>query len=353
MAADEAHLEGSAGAAGEADGGGDAGVGHGDDDDVVHAAGDGLLFGEAAAEGLAHLVDAGAFEARVGAGEVDVLEEAHLALVRGEGLDAAEAARVDDDHLARLDVAHELGADEVEADRLAGDDPRGRELVPLVDAAEDEGADAHRITDGDHLALGEEEERVGALDLAERVGDLIGRELLRAHGDEVDDGLGVGGALEDRAARLEALAQLGVVGEVAVVGDGDRAARVVDGEGLHVLEVRAARRGVAHVADGGRAGQRREILGAEDGLDEPHGAVGEEPLAVAGDDARGLLPAVLERVQPEVGEVRRLGVPVNPEDAAHARLHSTKPRAARPSGPRSCLLGGDAPALLDDRRLER
>jgi hypothetical protein len=50
--------------------------------------------------------------------------------------------------------------------------------------------------------------------------------------------------------------------------------------------------------------------------DEAHRAVDEVLLAVRGRDARALLAAVLERVEPEVGEVRRFGVSVDAEDAA-------------------------------------
>ena len=125
-----------------------------------------------------------------------------------------------------------------------------------------------------------------------------------------------------------AVAQLLGVGEVAVVADGERAARVVDGEGLGVLDVRAAGGGVAHVADGDAPGSARQLVLREGVLHEAHRAVGVELLAVGGDDAGRLLPAVLERVQPEVGEVGRLGVAEDAEDAAHARA-SVAPAARR------------------------
>ena len=41
-----------------------------------------------------------------------------------------------------------------------------------------------------------------------------------------------------------------------------------------------------------------------------------DPFAVAGDDAAGLLAAVLEGVEAEVGEAGRVGVAVDAEDAA-------------------------------------
>ncbi len=225
----------------------------------------------------------------------------------------AEAGAVDHEHLARLDVAHVLGADEVERRGLARD--HVRVLVPRQDA-EAERANAHRVAHRDHRVLGEEEERVGALHALERGGDAILDRDLLAHRDEVDEDLGVGRRLEDRSALLELLAELVGVREVSVVADGERALGVVDGERLRVLDVRAAGGRVADVTDGDAARQLREVLLAERVLDEAHRAVEVELLAVARDDARRLLAAVLERVQAEVREVRRLGVAVDAEDAA-------------------------------------
>ena len=77
--------------------------------------------------------------------------------------------------------------------------------------------------------------------------------------------------------------------------------------------------GVADVADGDASGEAPELVLGEGVLHQAHRAVGVERLAVAGHDAARLLPAVLERVQPEVGHVGGLGVTEDAEDAAHAR----------------------------------
>ncbi len=77
--------------------------------------------------------------------------------------------------------------------------------------------------------------------------------------------------------------------------------------------------GVADVADGGAARQPPEHVGVEDVGHQPHVAVDVERLAVGGDDAGGLLPAVLEGVEAQVGEVGGLfGLAdgPDPEDAA-------------------------------------
>ena len=74
---------------------------------------------------------------------------------------------------------------------------------------------------------------------------------------EVQQHFGVARRLENRALRDQHVAQLLRVDQVAVVPDGDLAVRAVDQDRLRVLEPALAGRGVAHVADGARAGQPR------------------------------------------------------------------------------------------------
>ena len=82
-----------------------------------------------------------------------------------------------------------------------------------------------------------------------------------AAGDQVEDHLGVGGRLEDRALRDQLVAQREGVGQVAVVGDGEAAEVELGEQRLDVAQDRAAGGGVADVADGGWPG-RRSITGA-------------------------------------------------------------------------------------------
>ena len=69
-----------------------------------------------------------------------------------------------------------------------------------------------------------------------------------------------------------------------------------------------------------RAGERAELLLVEDLVDEPELAQGHDvPADVGRGDAGGLLPAVLQRVEREVGELGDLvlGIRgVDPEDTA-------------------------------------
>src|SRR5579883_1394845 len=71
------------------------------------------------------------------------------------------------------------------------------------------------------------------------------------------------------------------------------------------------------MADRGISGQTPDhVLGAEILADMPHGAMGMELLAVIGDDARGLLSAVLERVKAERHQSGGFVVAIDAEDAA-------------------------------------
>ena len=115
-------------AQGEALGGGHARLG-----DAHHHVGvDGRLLGQLLAHAHPGLVDVLAVERGVGAGEVHELEQAQpgVDLAGGEGPHRAVAGGVDDDHLAGLELADELGADEVERRRLR------RQHPPGLDAAE-------------------------------------------------------------------------------------------------------------------------------------------------------------------------------------------------------------------------
>ena len=102
-------------------------------------------------------MDVAAGDGGVGAGEVDVLEDAALGVRLGEPV-GAQAVLVDDDELARLDLADDAGADGGERGVLAGDDPAA------LEPAQDQRADALRVAGGVQGVLVHEDEREGALE---------------------------------------------------------------------------------------------------------------------------------------------------------------------------------------------
>ena len=113
---------------------------------------------------------------------------------------------------------------------------------------------------------------------------------------------------------LEPAAPVGGVGEVAVVADGDFALVAIDHDGLGIQKGFVAGRGVAGVADGAVARKFCENGGSEDLFDLAHGAVEVQFGAIAGDDARGFLAAMLQRVKTEISEVGGFGMAEDAED---------------------------------------
>ena len=132
---DQPLAERDPGSAREADRRRRAGVG-----DRQHEVGlDRRLLGEPLAHSHARAVHLDAGEARVGAGEIEELEDAERSVLgRLERLDRVQPVLVRDDELARPDLALERRADEVECARLRGDDR------VVAEPAEHERAEAER-----------------------------------------------------------------------------------------------------------------------------------------------------------------------------------------------------------------
>ena len=128
--------------------------------------------------------------------------------------------------------------------------------------------------------------------------------------------LGVAAGLEDASPPDQIVAQLGCVDEVAVVAEGNLAVDAVDEDRLRVDDPAVARGRVPHVTDGVVTGQRVQRGPVERLRHMPHGPRRVQALAVAGGDAGALLAPVLQRIQPETGQGRRLRVSKNAKDAA-------------------------------------
>jgi hypothetical protein len=116
-----------------------------------------------------------------------MFEDAGAGIGRCEGPEAAHAGFIDDDQLARFDIAQIAGADHVQRYRFGGEDGRFPEL------AHDQRTNAERIATGNQALGRQADQRVGALDLAQRVSKAIERGRIAGRGDEVDDHLCVAG----------------------------------------------------------------------------------------------------------------------------------------------------------------
>ncbi len=105
--------------------------------------------------------------------------------------------------------------------------------------------------------------------------------------------------------------------EIAVVRHGDRSFVRLHQDRLRIQQRGVSGRGVARVADGQRAAHFREHIFGEDVGDRAHGLVRVRSQAVGRDDPRRFLPAMLQRMQPQVSQFLRLRMG---EDRHHAAL---------------------------------
>ena len=208
-----------------------------------------------------------------------------------------------------------FGAQQVEGAGFGGEDD-GVGAVGVADAAHGERAEAARIAGGEDAVAGHHHDGEGAFDLRERIGDGVDQRAGVRVGDELDDDFGVGGGLEVSAVAFQSGADVAEVHQVAVVGDGDEALGGFDADGLRVEQRGVAGGGVARVADGHVAGKLGEDVVGEDFRDQAHALDVGEVLAVGGGDAGGLLPAMLESVEAEIGLAGGVGMAVDGDYAA-------------------------------------
>ena len=136
--------------------------------------------------------------------------------------------------------------------------------------------------------------------MADRIRDAADERVAPALGHKVDDHLGVGGRLEQPAFPDHRGAQRTGVGEVAVLRHRQAAECEIREQRLDVPHDAVAGRRIADMADRQVPREPGDHVGRVQGIaDLALRAVHVKMLAVVGDDAGGLLSAVLQGVQPE------------------------------------------------------
>src|SRR5258705_7825091 len=143
MVVDQAHAERNMGFEGRTDRGRYAGNGDGDDEVRI----DGMLLREEAAEHFAAFVHRAAKNYAIGAGEIDVLENALLERVFGREMDGLDAHLRDAHHFARLDLPDVLRVKQIEGAGFGSDEP-GVEAAGSSEFSENERAEAARVAHG-------------------------------------------------------------------------------------------------------------------------------------------------------------------------------------------------------------
>ena len=128
-------------------------------------------------------------------------------------------------------------------------------MVGVAELAYDQRPDAQRIADADEFLHRQQCERVGAIDPHQRIDQPHGEATLAlgAARDQVNDYLGIGGRLEDRARGNQLAPKCQRIGQVAIMAERQAAHVDIGEERLHIPERGFAHRGVADMADGRRA----------------------------------------------------------------------------------------------------
>ena len=148
------------------------------------------------------------------------------------------------DDFAIVDLADELGADDVEGAGFRTQD------VSAVQFAQDERADAEGVAGADQLLVGQRHQRIGAFDGPQRVDIALDDADLLRFRHEMQDHFGVGGRLADAALRNQFAAQRQAVGEIAVMGHRQATGGEFGKQRLDVAENGFAGRRIAHMAQG-------------------------------------------------------------------------------------------------------
>ena len=164
-----------------------------------------------------------------------------------------------------------------------------------------------RIADGVQFIARQNQQRVGALDLIEGVAERALQVVRAAARHQVHDDFGIAGGLENRAAMFERAAKLAGIGEIAIMRESEFAFVAVDDDWLGVDDGGIAGGGVAGMAYRGGAGQARQHGRQKNFLHQAHAFFEMQRSAVGRNDAGRFLTAMLQRVEAEVGELRRFG----------------------------------------------
>ena len=278
-----------------------------------------------AREQPAHLpsdrMDAVTVEARVGPLEVDELEGAGRVSRPRCDQRRGQPVGIDDDDLARLDVAVERGADAVEGAGLGGEHPA------VAEPADAERTIAHPVASADELGRRRDDERERATPARHDLAQPLEHGVAVRLRDRMREDRGVGAEAGRFLGRRVRLAQLERVDEVAVVGDRDRpdalerrqavGAVGAEHDRLDVVEVARAARRVAAMPDRQVPALPVEDVVGQDVRHEPHVAMEPEVTIARDRDAGALLAAVLDGEQREVRPVDDLvGASVDADDAA-------------------------------------
>ena len=160
MVADDAQFKRHLRLVGIADGGWHAAIGHRNDDICRHR----TFKGQLAAKRLAAIINAFSANNTVGAGEINIFENAGARRKFGERFDTLQPIFGNDDNLAIFNLAHKLRADNIQRAGL-----RRQNIMP-VKLAQNKRSNAQRVARANEFFIGHDNQRIRPFDLEKRIG---------------------------------------------------------------------------------------------------------------------------------------------------------------------------------------
>ena len=260
----------------------------------------GALDRQQPAQHFARLLHGAAEDDGIGARKIDVLEHAMGMVADRSVAFARHPFGTDDHHLAGLDVAQIDGVDQIEGAGFRGEHVAGAAAGQLH-LAEGQRTESMRVARDEDPVSGQKHQRKRAFQLQQRFAERSGKRPLARPRDQMQNHFGIAGGLENGAVAFQFAAQFSGIGDVAVVRDRDVSFIAGDRKRLGIEQHRIAGGRIAGVADGGFAGQSSQHFRRENFGHVAHALVAINFAAVAGRDAGAFLPAMLERVEAQVG----------------------------------------------------
>ena len=142
---------------------------------------------------------------------------------------------VNDDQFAGFDFPDKFGANHIKGNAFRCKYPGIAELT------HDQRPDPHRIPASNHSFRRDADKRIGTLKLFERIDEAVEQRLEGRCRDQMDNRLGVGSGLKDRAVTHQLMAQRYCIGYIAIVRNGETAGREFGVEWLYITQSAFAR----------------------------------------------------------------------------------------------------------------
>ena len=192
------------------------------------------------------MVDRNAFNHRVRTGKIDIFKDAEGTRLSAEPAVRNHTVLSENGDLPGINIPDKFGTDGIQGTGLGRNHP-GTVCGP----AAAERPETVGIPEGNELGGSHERTGISAQELLHGPENRFfrGGHLQTLGNDGIDDGFGIGGAMEDAAVQLMLCTQGTGVDQVAVVAQGQVSLHMADDDGLDVVVIFSAGGGITDMAD--------------------------------------------------------------------------------------------------------